>query len=103
MVREDSSSRIAQVRSIRSLDSKHVYLRVAWFMHPEELGVLHRSPSVNHELIMTNDMSIVASSKVGEQVVVTYWKIDEPTPSVFAAGQFFCRQTYNIRPKSLGM
>lgn len=86
----------AQVHEVRAIDSSHVYLRVTWLNRPEDLPNGGRNYHGRHELIPTNDMTIIDAMSVNGALPVVHWDEYADDDAMIEEDQYFWRQTYDV-------
>lgn len=90
--------RIGHILEIKSLDPRHVYIRVYWMYKPQDPPLTKEKYHGQSELIATNHMSVVDASRIVQHANVAHWaEASEPVPS----GSLFWRQQYNVLTKEL--
>lgn len=90
--------RIGHILEIKSLDPRHVYVRVYWMYRPQDLPLTKQKYHGQSELIATNHMNVVDASRIVQHANVAHWaESSDPLPS----RNLFWRQHYNVLTKEL--
>lgn len=92
--REDSEREwIGRVMEVRAGDPQHVYVRILWFCHPEDVPGGRQPWHGQRELIASNWMEIVDALTVDGRAEVVPYSEEEELPD----SQFYWRQTMDYQ------